>query len=63
MICVALIVLMLAMTFHYLQPQDTVWVGLVSTVVGFLFGKFTNGFRLPEDGVDTMDKESEEDGK
>ncbi len=49
MIRVATVILIVAFLLHYLRPDDDVYVGAIATAMGFLFGKFTNGFRRKED--------------
>lgn len=43
-ILIAAVTLVFALWLHYLSPDDDVFIMVVTVVLGFLFGKFTNGF-------------------
>lgn len=47
MICITAGVLVLAAVAHFARPDDSVFTQILLLASGFLFGKFTNGFRTP----------------
>lgn len=46
MIVIAASLCIVAMTFYYFAPpgKSEVYTVIITTIIGFLFGKFTNGF-------------------
>lgn len=46
MVYVATFILVVAMVLYTMHPGDDVLVTIIATVLGFLFGKATNGIKL-----------------
>lgn len=47
MILATVAILILAMIMYCFRPGDVMFVSIISTCMGVLFGKFSNGFSSP----------------
>lgn len=50
MIIATVVILLVTMVMYCFRPGDVLFVSVITTCMGFLFGKFSNGFGWRGDG-------------